>query len=107
MNVLTRLFPPGRCCGLSKSQKLMLTGFLVWANALLASGAETAPPRPATPMPRTTSRRVGLPIADFFIASSPNMRFALSSALLDLLAVSSLVYLLLVAQLFRYLCAAF
>src|SRR5260370_40836657 len=107
MNVLTRLFPPGRCCGLSKVQKLMLTGFLVWANPLLASGAETAAPRPATPMPRTTSRRVGLPIADFFIASSPNIRFDLSSDLLDLLALSSLLHLLIVRQLSRYLSAAF
>src|SRR3954468_22902348 len=71
MNILTRLWTHGRCCGLSKVQKLMLTGFLVWANARPASGADVAAPRPATPIPRTTSRRVGLPIANFFIVSSP------------------------------------
>src|SRR6266576_245144 len=86
MNSLTRLCTQGRCCGLSKVQKLMLTGFLVWANARRANGADTAVPRPATPMPRTTSRRVGFPIADLFIASSPNMRFDLSSNLPDFLS---------------------
>src|ERR1700676_2960827 len=88
MNILTRLWTQGRCCGLSKVQKLISTAFLVWAKPLRASGAEAAAaPRPATPIPRTTSRRVGIPVANLFIVSSPNVLFGLLSFLLDRLAL--------------------
>src|SRR6478736_6033072 len=98
MNILTRLCTQGRCCGLSKVQKLMLTGFLVWANARLASGADVAAPRPATPIPRTTSRRVGLPLANFFIVSSPDLQLVRLSFLADFPAFKSVFHSLSAAQ---------